>query len=261
MVAALTPVHTKAAKGFTKGRGKSPVRLIAVHTAEGSTTVESLGNYFAGTTAGSSHAGIGQGGQYAEFVSYANTAWTDPPVNSVADTVEICGFAKWTRDEWLAKKDMIETIAHWIAWRCSVRGIPVRHITDASGSGVVGHRDINSTYHKSSHTDPGPNFPWDVVIARAQALSGVQAKIVAAPQPKTAMAGKDRWLGVYNPPCRGQDVVGVQHALVVAGNDIPVDGVYKPSDAKLIALFQKNRKIVERGVGPLTWAALRKVVH
>ena len=81
------------------------------------------------------------------------------------------------------------------------------------------------------------------------------------PQPKTAMAGKDRWLGVYNPPCTGQDVINVQNALNSCGNSLPLSGVYDNHTAAVVKVFQDHRNISERGVGPKTWAALRTAVH
>jgi N-acetyl-anhydromuramyl-L-alanine amidase AmpD len=32
--------------------------------------------------------------------------------------------------------------------------------------GIVGHDQVSRVYHKSDHTDPGPNFPWDVFMSR-----------------------------------------------------------------------------------------------
>lgn len=72
----------------------------------------------------------------------------------------------------------------------------------------------------------------------------------------------DRWLGLSNPPMTGPDVDGVRNVLRMLGNSgVDKTGPYDREVADLIAVFQKNRNIGERGVGPLTWAALRKVAH
>lgn len=73
-----------------------------------------------------------------------------------------------------------------------------------------------------------------------------------------AVARVDRLLGIANPPMKGQDVLNVQRALNRLGNHLPETGVYDRATADLVAVFQHNREINERGVGPLTWAALRK---
>lgn len=78
----------------------------------------------------------------------------------------------------------------------------------------------------------------------------------------------DRWLGLANPPMTGNDVRDVHNALVkvAAGNKVKLDTDwtakrYGRATADLIALYQSNRGISERGVGPKTWAALRKDAH
>lgn len=78
-------------------------------------------------------------------------------------------------------------------------------------------------------------------------------KTTAKPKTRT-----DRLLGLANPPMRGQDVLNVQRALNRLGNRLREDAVYKRADADVVAIFQQNRGIDERGVGPLTWQALRK---
>lgn len=74
-----------------------------------------------------------------------------------------------------------------------------------------------------------------------------------APKPKV-----DRLLGITNPPMRGQDVLNVQRALNRLGNQLAENGVYDRATADLVGVFQRNRHILERGVGPLTWQALRR---
>lgn len=241
------------AKGYSKGRA-AKVIYLALHTAEGSTTVTALGRYFAGTTAGSSNAGVDSTGAYAEYVTYNNTPWTNPPVNSASDTLEICGFAKWTRAEWLAKPKLLEAVAHWIAWRAAVRGIPIRLISGAEAAakkpGVLDHKRINDGFHKSDHKDVGPNFPWDRVIPRAQVIAGVSV------QPGTA----DRVLRLG---MSGHDVVNVKHGLNLLGNRLDEsNNVYDAATVKIVKVFQANRGLEPDGVfGADSWRLLRKAIH
>ena len=200
---ALTGQHIQA-KGYTKGRAfreAKQVDWLVLHTAEGAISEVNLGGFFSRNSAGSSQAGIGQRGGYASYVNYADTCWAGPPLNQEADHLEICGFAKWTRAEWLRQKPMLETVAEWIAWRCAVRSIPIRYVArpTAGTSGVTGHVDINRVYHDSDHWDPGPNFPWDTVIARANVIAAVPvaipAKIIAVRSGTdyTVKAGDTYW--------------------------------------------------------------------
>lgn len=90
-----------------------------------------------------------------------------------------------------------------------------------------------------------------------------RANIAGYGYPKYAAAAAparkvDRLLGITNPPMRGQDVLNVQRALNRLGNHLAETGVYDRATADLVGVFQRNRHIIERGVGPLTWQALRK---
>lgn len=252
--------RTIPAKGSGSRRGAT-VRLVGVHSAEGSTTVGSLGGYFASTDKGSSHGGI-DNGSYAQFVAYDRAAFTNPPVNREADTVELCAFARWTREQWLAHGPMLELLARWIAWRCSRRSIPIRLISGAQAvagaAGVIDHARINDGYHKSTHRDVGGNFPWDVVIPRAQAIAGVKPK-PAPVQPK----GADRDL---RQGMQGQDVKNVQNALHQLGF-LPgdpkkvVDGIFGPGTTKALKAFQHAHKAPEDGVcNAGDWAMLRTAI-
>jgi LysM repeat protein len=201
-VSALSGPHIQA-RGYTKGRNfheSKEVDWLVIHTAEGATDEVNLGHYFANTTKGSSSAGIGQDGGYASYVNYADTCWAAPPLNQEADHLEICGFASWSRAKWISEKALLETVAHWIAWRCSVRRIPIRYISSprVGTSGVTGHIDVNNVYHMSNHWDPGPNFPWDIVINRAKVLASVRPPAASVPSviagtTYTVRAGDSYW--------------------------------------------------------------------
>lgn len=175
------------AAGYRRGRSfreAKSVRWLVAHSAEGAHDELDLGRYFGRTRAGSSHAGIGQDGGYASYVNYADTAWTNPPLNEEAETVELCGFARWSDQQWRAHPAMLETLARWLAWRATVRRIPLRLLTPADlragESGVLDHRRVNDVYDQSSHWDVGSGLPWPAVMKRAK-------QIAAVPPPKKAL--------------------------------------------------------------------------
>lgn len=164
-------------------RGGATVIWVVIHTAEGARTVESLGAYFAKTTTqASSHVGIDDN-RIEQYVDYSQAAWTLRNGNSRSDNAELCGFAAWSRDQWLNEhRHMLELAAQWIRERCQARGIPIRHLTPAQvaagESGVIGHYDYTLGARDGSHTDPGPGFPWDTVLGMA-----VTGGPTPAPQP------------------------------------------------------------------------------
>lgn len=161
----------------SSSRNGKQVRLIVLHTAEGARTVESLGAFFANSSSQvSSHAGIDD--QRVEtFVPYGEESWTVLSGNAISENVELCGFAAWTREQWLGEHhQMLELTAGWIAQRCRARNIPIRKLSPigvAEGlSGVCGHIDWTLGMKEGTHTDPGPGFPWDVVIGLAASGAG-----------------------------------------------------------------------------------------
>src|SRR5215831_8010647 len=131
-------------------RGGSTVRLIVVHTAEGALTIESLGNFFASTSANaSSHVGIDDTpGVIGEYVRRDYKAWTQANANPVAVSAELCAFAKWTTAEWNKHPVMLENCAAWIAEEAKHFGVPVTKLTAAqaqgAGRGVCQHADLGA---------------------------------------------------------------------------------------------------------------------
>lgn len=194
---ALVGPHIQAA-GYTRGRAfreAKTVRWLVVHSAEGGSSEIVLGNYFHGTTRGSSNCGIGQLGGYATYVGYNDTPWTNPPTSQESDTVELLAFAKWTRAEWLSKPKMLDTLARWLAWRAAVRGIPIVLLSAADlragKSGICDHATVNAVYHQSAHWDVGHYFPWDLVIPKARIYAGVTPPPPIEEDPLSAFSIQD----------------------------------------------------------------------
>jgi hypothetical protein len=188
-VAPLAGPHIQAT-GYRVGRARAhtpnPPCWLALHTTEGIADEIRLGEFWQGRNA-SSNAGIGRDGGYATYVRYGDTAWTNPNVHDDTETLEICAMAGWSRSTWLSFGRMLETVAHWIAWRSEVRGIPIvrREGTDIANfrPGVVDHDGINDVFHDSTHWDVGENFPWDIVLSRAKQIRyGPQEDDMATPE-------------------------------------------------------------------------------
>jgi N-acetylmuramoyl-L-alanine amidase len=156
-------------------RGGATVRLIVLHTAEGSTTIESLGNYFASSSSGvSSHVGIDdKDGVIGEYVRRGDKAWTAANANPVAVQVELCAFAKWSAAEWAQHPNMLENTARWIAEEAAAFGLPITKLSasqaQGSGRGVCQHADLGSW--GGGHWDCGGSFPIEDVLNRAKELA------------------------------------------------------------------------------------------
>jgi N-acetyl-anhydromuramyl-L-alanine amidase AmpD len=247
-----------------ESRNGAKVRLIVIHTAEGARTVASLGAYFArSATQASSHAGIDDH-SIETYVDYDRAAWTVRSGNHVSDNAELCGFAAWTRDEWLNQhRPMLELAAGWIADRCTARGIPVVKLTPdqvaAGQPGVCGHVDWTIGMRDGSHTDPGPGFPWDVVIDLAARC--------AAPSPAevlTAHGIVNADIAVHAAQLEGLDLAAAaaclekeSHGRNVWGHDqVDTGGLYVKGDPVTQDAYLAYRdavhtgRIKRQGVGP-----------
>lgn len=169
----------------SSSRGNAPFLWIVIHTAEGARTKESLGAYFNSGVAASSHVGIDADG-ILQYVLYGRAAWTLRNGNEESDNAEICGFARWTRAQWLSTdtvdgcanpRQMVRNAARWAAARCRARGVPMRRLTTVqvgarSAQGVIDHHDYTLGTGDGTHTDVGENFPWDVFFADMRSGAG-----------------------------------------------------------------------------------------
>jgi hypothetical protein len=160
-------------------RNDTSVTWLAVHTAEGATTAESLANYLADPAKQVSYHTVCDDNTTIQCVPFADEAWAMLGGNPRADQICCTGFAAWSRDTWMAHRGMLDRIAYWLAARAKARGIPISHIGAVGvaqrSSGVIGHYDYTVGANDGTHTDPGPNFPWDYVINKALAVAS-QAK-------------------------------------------------------------------------------------
>jgi hypothetical protein len=149
-------------------RGGTAVRLIVLHTAEGALTIESLGNYFASSSAGvSSHAGADDTpNTVGVYVERGYKAWTQANANPYSVSLELCAFAAWGPDDWAAHPVMLENCAAWVAEEAAAFGIPIRALTadqaQGGAAGVCQHADLGAA--GGGHWDCGPDFPMGHVI-------------------------------------------------------------------------------------------------
>lgn len=168
---------------------KGKVTLVALHTTEGITRAKDLGPFFERAyakdpnKAGSSHVAIDDV-DTIELVSYNRAAWTLRSGNDISDNAELCAFAGWDRAEWLRHPRMLARASQWAYDRCQARGLPFRKLTPeqlAAGmrGGVIGHVDWTKGMKDGSHWDPGPNFPWDIIMAGTPGMPSIKETIMA----------------------------------------------------------------------------------
>lgn len=265
-------------------RGGSAVRLIVIHTAEGSKTIESLGSYFASSSSQvSSHAGADDKvNTIGVFVKRADKSWTQGNANPQAVSIELCAFAAWDINEWHRHPNMLQNCATWIAEEAAAFGIPKTMLTaqqaQSNGAGVCQHIDLGSW--GGGHVDCGPSFPLSEVMAMAGGQTGAPPQ--PTPTPPPAVAGTappfpypgDHYLGRpdSDPKCHSGHYGGVdstnvatwQRQMIARGWDLGptgADGDYGDNSYNACRSFQgeaTNEGHDTGGVdglcGPKTWA-------
>jgi len=174
---ALMPLRRVSIPSPNTGERRVSTRLIIIHTAEGARTFQQLGNYFASPDVKvSSQVGIDDTrGVIGEYVSSDVMSRAADSANPYSTQAELCAFAAWSRDEWLAHPVMLQNTGAWIAEEATRYDIP---IVKSSIHGVCGHVDVSSP---DGHWDPGPGFPWDIVL-------GIATDPLVGRWPRLAMA-------------------------------------------------------------------------
>jgi hypothetical protein len=235
----------------SSSRGNAKVVWLAVHTTEG---IMRAADLLAWTSwPGSSHASSDETGALLTpddgFVPYDRSAWTLLNGNPISENIEQCGWAAWTREEWLSRPLLLDATARWLAERSNARGIPLVHLTldevRARKPGVLGHCDYTRAV-EGTHTDPGPNYPWDVVLDKARAYaSGINPEEFTVSQYDDIMAAikqvRDEAWQQHKDMANFNGVIVGNVARILVGNH--TDG-----DDRLTDLWNAIRAIAPAGV-------------
>ncbi|MEU8270820.1 N-acetylmuramoyl-L-alanine amidase [Sphaerisporangium sp. NPDC049002] len=164
-------MKTVQARHYHRGRLR-PVRLVIVHDmewAETPTTAEDCARMFATMDREASAHVCVDNNSAVRCVADADTAWAAPGANADGLQLEMAGFARQSRAEWLDDYStaMLGQAAQVVAAWCVKYGIPVKRLSlaevKAGKRGIIGHVDATRAYG-GSHTDPGSGFPWDVFL-------------------------------------------------------------------------------------------------
>lgn len=152
-------------------------QFIAQHTTESTGGNTNVIAYLERTRAGSYQTMVDFDGEEVRMVPDDKQAWGAMNQGNRRG-LHVCamGKAEWSRDRWLQEGKLLErTAMRYAAWSKEY-GIPLVKISAGQAAngerGVLGHIDISAAFGESDHWDPGHNFPYDVVIARAKEILG-----------------------------------------------------------------------------------------
>jgi len=239
-------------------------RLVVVHTSEGATTEASLSNYLAQSSSQVSYQvcfdNQGSPGSITECVKPDKKAWAAMSANSWGVHGACCtpsgASSGWSRTSWQNQDTMLRKCGAWIGEECARFGVPIVKINAdeirAGRSGVCGHGDCSGAGAGGSHTDPGPNFPWDVALTYAGGVPGAPAP---TPPPATGSAPPFPGTMLIN-LTRGHGTAQWQAQMATRGWTIAVDDVYGSQSEAVCRSFQLEKGLTHDGVvGPETWAA------
>lgn len=164
----------RAANDSGSRRAKT-IRVIVIHSAEaadsfgGDTSAEGVANYFSRSSTQASTQLAVDRDSCVRMLPDLVIPWGASGANSDGLHVEICGYAKWSRSEWLQRKTMLRRAAWKVAKWCWLYDIPVRWLTDrqlgnGTARGLTTHKQVNEVFKRGHHWDPGGGFPRDVFL-------------------------------------------------------------------------------------------------
>lgn len=169
------PWDPPPANKYAKGRPEGPPRLLVVHYTAGS---EGVVQAEAGAAYDSVRPDFVSAHYYADADSVVQCVRTTDRAytamqscNQIGIHYELAGTIQ-TRAQWLdpISRATIRQAARQMARDARKWGIPVRRVQGAQVrtlAGICGHVDCTTGYPEDggTHTDPGTQFPWDVLLA------------------------------------------------------------------------------------------------
>ena len=169
-VATLYDLDLSASFNFGGPRSTSALQRVVIHTTENSfgTPARNVAEWQARTETGSYHYLVDTNGTRVRCNTDDWVTWStgNEAGNLYGLNLSFVGYASSTRAQWLAQDKMLRAGATVVADWCKKYSIPVTKVT--TGRGICGHGDL-VPFGGTDHTDPGPNFPWDVFISYVKA--------------------------------------------------------------------------------------------
>jgi hypothetical protein len=153
-------------------RSPQQIKHVVIHSTEGGSP-GSVAHMFARESARASTHLVLDDHECFRMLPDLVIPWGAPGVNTSGLHIEHCGFARWTREEWLAHGAELLRSAYKAAKWCHLYGIPRRFVgkyrLKLGFRGFVTHKTASDAYGGSGHWDPGTGFPKDVYIKYVKA--------------------------------------------------------------------------------------------
>ncbi len=167
------PFHVLLAHAdkWSQPRGTTPTSVV-IHCTAAENPASSTAAFFASSAPSGSTQAIADDIQGFTMVPDDAVCAGAPPFNQEGLHIEQPGLTTWTRDKWLSHDDQLQRVARHVASWCLKYDIPVilLHTADLvrlgeKAKGITYHAAVSQAFHQSTHTDPEPNYPWDVFMS------------------------------------------------------------------------------------------------
>lgn len=164
-----------------QSRNGAKIDLFLLHTTEGDANADSLARYLGGNVSASYHYSVSEdykdhGVTVCDIVDTDLASWSVLSANNRSINLCFAGSrASWTRAQWLQQSRAIDVAAYLAVQDCVKYGIPITVIAPpyaAGRAGISDHAYVTKVLGDGTHTDVGPNFPWDTFAASVAKYSG-----------------------------------------------------------------------------------------
>jgi hypothetical protein len=164
-----------------QSRAGTKADLWIIHTQEGNGNADSLAHYLQGNVGVSYHYTIGEdyndhGVTVCDVVDTALASWS--VLNANNRSINLCfagSRSAWTRTQWMQQSRAIDVAAYLCVNDCLRYGIPITVMPwgrYSNPGGITDHHYVTEFLGIGTHTDCGPNFPWDYFTQRIQYYAG-----------------------------------------------------------------------------------------
>lgn len=177
----------------TQGRNLDLIVFHDMEAPEAGQTAENVAAYFARQhppgQASSAHYNV-DNNTVVQSVRDKDIAYCAPGANHNGLHIEHAGYARQTTSEWLDPygRAMLLRSAKLAEELCTQYQIPIKFITEAGlklgHRGITTHAAVSQAFRRSSHTDPGFNFPMAYYINLVQVCRNERSKGWPVPLPK-----------------------------------------------------------------------------
>jgi len=246
----------------SNGPVQSRKKYIVIHNTSNKASAEDEADYAQRRTDGvSSH-------YYVDKNSIRQTLDTDWCANHVGSSqgnvygisYEITGTNSKSESWWLgnvAWSKLRDQIRHDCEeFGISPRALTIQQIKEGELTGIITHDQARRAWGHTTHTDPGPNFPMDM-------LTSVDPGPSPKPTPKPTQGWTERLMNnlpTVSPNDEGRAVKTVQALLNLDGAGLKEDGINGPKTTARVKWHQKRKNLTPDGhVGPKTWPTLLPV--